>query len=537
MSKRKKSALVPEDLEVICVSGVAEGVRVVLDPKVELRFGRSRKGIELADDRVSLHHACIGWTSDGWMLADLNSATGTKIGGAVLRDQEVRIQSGDQFEIGGSTFVVSEMNASWNRAARFAGIAAVGMVAIGLLGFILAPRANRKLMLPWHQPIHQGAFTAERLQLNLGFLRLRGIDPSDLSIRRVEDSDGDGTSEVWLRFSDREQVITFDSAGGWVDRGEVPMGCLDDGVVGGQMPTLSCRGVTWAVMGEKYEAVSQEGIVVWGVSSDAERTGEHAWRVNLRKKKTLAGFLAASGIDRPAHYLLCEGALTGVAAQVVLEDGRVVPLNRSCRDAVKIAGLEVDSVRALAFTATGYRALLDDLETFYSGNLDGVFRPPTADEILQDWTTSPGTVIATAFVSFDEAEHFFEPIAAEGGLQQRRTWLLKGAIPAPTSTTATLMRSGVVRLDPPGCALLEIEVSEWTCPLAQGCLPGSTFLTVRDQGCGGETTVAKLDYKGGRTVTKLGDLDLVVSTRVTGGLERRDVIQALVSWRISNESG
>ena len=527
-------------LDLVGIEGPGEGLRVRLDPDKPLLVGRGLRGLEVPDPHVSLQHARIEWLADTWMVVDLDSATGTRVDGEVIPpNKPVPIGPDSTIVVGDTTFQVLEPHAIWRRVAEVAAVVALVLSLLVAAIWFLAPRGTGGVALVWFEEINQGPERATELALDRPFLRRRGLDPRQLRIRRVTDADQDGIDEVWLQTpAGTEQVITFDMTGRWVELGEIPQGCLDIRDQGGTgLPMLDCGALTYAILDTgRYQPLAQDGVVFWGVPKEdwkgpgmAPSSLVKGYRGSLRRKVALAGFLAANGVDEGIHYLICENTFDKVLASVLLRSGEIRPLAIGCGQAISVTGVDLYDVRAVAFTAGGHAALLDDIEVFLSGGADGIFRDPKLDDLSEAWHR-PVEGIGARYVSFDGQDHYFEPVAPEAPIPGVRE--LPHDLPRvpPLSQTTVVVGTGIVQLDPPGCAVFEVQTEPWTCPMAQGCLPSSPFLRLRNIGCGEEKSI-EATYAGGTFDAEIGNLEVRVRIDSTEYDNDLDVHQARVAWR------
>lgn len=541
MPEKMRARATGAALDLVGIEGPGEGLHVPLDPDEPLLIGRGLRGLEVPDPHVSLQHARIEWRDDHYVVRDLDSATGTEVNGHKLApDRPVALEIDTEITVGRSVFKVVERHARWRRAAEITAVLALVFSLVSAVAWFLAPRRDVGVSLVWGDAIAQGSEQAAELRLDLPYLRRRGLDARKLQIRRVTDADQDGIDEVWLASADAEYVITFEPSGRWVELGELPRGCVDlrdSGGVG--MPMLECGSVTWAILDAgRYQPLAQEGVVLWGVPEDAwtgpgiaPSSKVKPYRAALRREEALAGFLAANGIDQPVHYIVCETAFDKVRPVALLQNGELRELTRGCGQSIQVGGVELVGVRAVAFTAGGHAALVRDVEVFLSGGTDGIFRAPELDEFSVAWSSRP-EVMSARFVTFDGQDHYFEPVAAESGIPGVRSLPhdRKKKLPPPRSQTATIVGTGVVQIDPPGCALLEAQTEPWTCPLAQGCLSSSTFLTLRSVGCD-EGAVVEGTYAGGDRDLDVGDLQLRLRIESVDRDNLIEVTRAQVAWR------
>jgi len=550
MMVRIRKFLLPEmsatDVDLRAISGPGDGVCVELTTEEPLLIGRDRRGLNIPDHHVSLRHCMIEWSGTAYCLYDLGSAKGTVLIGEVIRDEEGhRLRVGDEIIVGQTHYRVQDRHRNWRRAAELALLVALVGLVVGVGALVMAPRVDSELLLAWETPIRQGAFESRELRLDPSFLRQRGLDGRSLRIGAVSDHDANGLHEVWLKSDHGGWIVTFDEEGRWRSLADLPAGCRSEHRVTQGMPLLECSGVTWAFGEDRYQPIGQDGIVVWAVPSGSQPKNEIAaphqvavFRTTLRRKPALAGFLAMNGVDQGVHYILCERALPGVPPLARLEDGRVVSLSKKCHGFIDLHDLDVAAVRAIAFTHAGYLALLDDLETLLSGNSDGLFRPAEWDSMIEAWTRPPGAMRAVTWVGFNAADHFFDPIPPDRPLTVT-TKLPTSAdrTVAPHSVTATIVSQGTVDLDPPGCAQLQVVTGPWSCPIAQGCMTGSTFTTIREVGCGEPQDVLVSGYSTGVYDATVGALDLRMVTETVSRSDRIDVLRLRVAWRASSRRG
>ena len=118
------------------------------------------------------------------------------------------------------------------------------------------------------------------------------------------------------------------------------------------------------------------------------------------------------------------------------------------------------------------------------------------DALVAPWEAEP-TDAGNQLIQLNAPDHVIRPIARELPVTTAFPWPAEQN--APEASTEVIANVGTVEVDPPGCALLEITSDSWTCQLAQGCMSGSTFATVRDVGCDGGAWVLDAPYAPGRT--------------------------------------
>jgi hypothetical protein len=249
-------------------------------------------------------------------------------------------------------------------------------------------------------------------------------------------------------------------------------------------------------------------------------------RVAVGAEDKLAGFLSARGIDRPIHYLVCEDALPGLAAQVLTADGDVGPLDFGCGEEIKLNRDPevVGRPRMIALTAQGREALVRDVLTFYGGSPDAVYLDPARADDVARLQVEPGEPNLAVSVDWGDAAAFFRPVAPERMLPSARMMVpAEGVAAAPPAVSARLLTAGTATLDPPGCSLLEVRVESFTCQTSRGCLPGSSFLTVDETGCGERARVLSAGYRAGVVDGSHGDIEVraVIETTEPGSSIRR----------------
>lgn len=531
-------AVVSVAMDLLGVDGPGEGLRAELDPDEPLLIGRGLKGLEVPDPLVSLQHATIQFQEGRFTIIDLDTAAGTNVEGARIPPREpVPITVGTRIVLGSSTFEIVERHRLLRRMAELGVLGAMGLVILCAGLYAVAPRRETSMALVWSEPIAQGARTDPQLALDMRVLRSWGVHPSTLRIRRVTDFDRDGISEVWLTGTEREFVVTFAPDGRWTDLGSVARGCTDvrGGATSG-LPMLECGALTYAVLdGPTYQVLSQKGVVVWSIPGDTKvlvgAPTAHlvkVGRAGLRRETGLAGLLAANGVDRPVHYIICGSAFPDLPALALTDGGGLHALATGCSPMLQVSGLDAGGgVAAVAFTAAGHEALLEDLETYLGDTPDGLFRDEAGDAVSAAWRAEPAP-LAAAWVAFDGADHFFDPVAKEAPVRGARRWR---ADAVEGATSVTLVGAGKVRLDPPGCSILEVETGLWNCQVTQRCLPSSTFATVRDVGCGEPSELFVVPYEAHAVDGTVDDLQVRFRVDSANLDPRLDVFRARIGWR------
>jgi hypothetical protein len=575
--------------ELVAISGPGKGLRAPLRETQPVVLGRTSSGFHISDPMVSIYHARVWFQEGAYWVRDLESASGTFHNGVSVGIRPERIGPGSTIQLG-DTILEVVYRRRVTSAEIFAVLAPV-LFALVFIAFSLARRGadSDVVSLVWPEPILRGVGlpVSSSIDLPAEFLRKHGLGEGDVRMRRVTDFDMNGRSELWLRIGEEEHVVTFDGLGGWREAGIVPTGCMDvkdsaSGAVAG-WPSLRCSGVLYDLVDDSYRPVLQEGAVVWmrphfvdeatadlkralgGVVRTAElrrvekpkakskapkrpdheklpselaaerlakRATSQPFRFDVGSIERLAGFLADRGIEEGVHYIICEGAFPGIAPQALTESGDVVPLLRGCQQDVSLSTRGLGRPAVIAFTAEGHRAVKADIRTFYGGNPDGIFLAREHQPDVKWLEQDPGFLVSTLQVRFEGADRFFSPIPQEDQLMEGRFLISNGDLAAsPMAVTATLMTSGRARLEPEGCAELEVLVGDWHCALSDGCLTGSTFFRVRDVGCGEPRVVMEVPYGAGVHQVRFGDLQLRSDVETKKSGDRLTVTSAKFTYR------
>lgn len=548
----KRTASLPR-LELVVLDGPDEGLRLMLEPPGPHPIGRSGKGLSLADPLVNIWHAEIRAEGDRWLLRDLGSAKGTRVGDVALEaNVDHPLEVGQLLTIGETRVRVERPTV---RLTRFIVALAIIVLAMGLTSlFAIADVETRSVerALTWHEPIRQGAVRDARLQISAPFLRQHGIDPSKLQLKSVTDHDADGIDEIWLAHGDEQIAVTFGADGSWRELGRFPQSCMagsrtGDNLRAGGFPSQRCPGRSYEYIDGAYRVAHQEGAVVWVRESVEAAEGMPAatrssrivpHTVAVRRVEHLAGFLAQRGVSEPVAWLMCETALPELRAQVRTARGELLPLGFGCHSDIRLDGQVTGEVVAVAFTAAGREALLDDLRVFLTGSPDALFASAAERTTLATWAREPGFIKGGTRVLFEGTEQFFQPIASEGSLPSNPAPLFTTAQnqPAPPALTATLLTSGTAHLDPPGCVRLELTTDAWSCNIRSACMSSSTFLTVREVGCGSPRTLLRVPYSGGTFDTAIEGVQIRASVDTHAIGDGVDVWRARVGYRVGGGS-
>jgi hypothetical protein len=543
-----------KELQLVALDGdVDKGTVVPLDPAEPLPIGRSSKGLRLLDPLVSIQHARISFDERrGYVVTDLDSATGTWVDEQLIQNDSRPIGIGTRLRFGDTQFEVQRV-----RRLPFwvLGVFTV-LLLIGFSTFsavFVARLQPMKPLLKWTGPVRQSAaLTSDLIDVPHEYTRERGIDLRELRIRRVTDLDYNGLDEVWFRYGTHaEYLVSFDSEGRWIDLGSLPVDCHDQaaevGAPSDGFPVLDCAGVTYSLVDGRYRATGHTGLVAWvrppsespTPAAEPSPEGEAPFdvaateslprplRVVMRDPSRLAGFLAERGVTEPVHYVLCEDAFPGIKAQVLTASGQLRPLSFGCVGGLYLSDPEAGRPVAAAFTAAGRDALLADVMSFYAGNPDGLFLDPDLASRLAEAGRSPGYQRGSIKLSSDATPVFFEPVAPDRPLEGFRSPIPKDPrSPASAgASTATIVTEGAAELDLPGCAKLRVRTESFSC--LGLCTGGSTFLTVDEVGCGEVTPLLALPYTGGMADASAQGFDVRATVEFSDG----EVLRARITWR------
>ena len=546
------------DLQLLAIDGdIDPGTTFNLYPEEPLAIGRSSRGLQLHDPLVSIQHARIEWQHGrGYVVTDLDSATGTWVDEECIQNASRPIGVGTKLRFGETIFQVQNRRRypvwlSWVMAATLV----FGLVSLALTIWLRSqPVAAPDLL--YKEPIRQGNTSSATLAVPRRFARRRGIDITSLKIRRVTDYDYDGIDEVWLRDGDEaEYVITFAPDGSWADLGSLPAGCHDrsmgaPGTVPEQFPALDCKNEHYLFTDGQYRLVGHDGVVVWaewkeprkkapepGAHGEAEAPpaavepliateGITPIRVVLKEPSRLAGLLADRGVTEPVHYVICEDAFRGLRAQVLTQSGEIRALSPGCLGNLKFTNPAAGRPIAMATTAWGRKALVDDLNVFYAGSPDGLFLEAEHQETLEQAAASPGFARGDVKVTVDFTPIFVDPLPKAdeplptGRRPIPRDQRVEVAAPAVSHVVSV---QGTAEVAAGGCAKLRVYTEPFLCT---GLCSGD-FIRVEEVGCGPARPVLSVDYDGGTVDGIVDDLHVraVVETGATG------VLRARLGWR------
>ncbi len=538
------------NIDLVCVEGPLVGERIQLNPATSLLIGRSKRGVHLPDPLVSIEHAEISWTTDRYFIVDLGSLSGTFLDERRLSREPTPILPGMTLQVGESTFKVEVRRV---RAAWFWPLAGFLVFMLVVMGTILVAAVQPVLYEPsmgWGVPIRQGAVAEPVVRIPLSFVRRYGLDHRDLVIRRVTDYDRNEVDELWMDTPVDHIVVTFaEGAAGpeWKLLGRFPKGCYDRPAL--DFPDERCGGELYFYEKGQYILAAHDGIVGWIYPPPPVPSGGEApppspaaptpFRFTLVEREKLAGFLLARGVTDRIHYIVCEEALPGLKAQVLTQSGKLEPLDFGCLGDLALSGaaeLSDRPPRMIAFTASGRRALVDDMTTWLSGGPDGLFLDGHGGAVMGLVAAEPASrvMMRLSFIGVDLA---IDPIADDRPLVGVRRLIPSGTVlglPAPAATTIVLDGAGALRADPPGCSELLVESAGWICAWSLLCTPGADFVAVREVGCGlpEPQTVMIAPYSAFLSGGGNGNVDVRVALDTHVGARRLDVLRSRVSWRI-----
>jgi hypothetical protein len=541
-------------LELVSIEGPLVGMKFPLPTSGSLVVGRTNKGLNLPDPLVSLEHCTIEWTTDRHYIVDHGTPSGTFLDGKRLGGEAVPLLRGQKLQVGESVFVVQAIPGRGSVLAPvLIAITAVVVVVWAWAAWRTAP--DLAPAVPVDGVTVAKDVPVKMLQPPLRFIRHYGEDGATLAVSQITDYDHDGVSEVWLATrKQRTLVVTFggegegytdDQGNKWRVIGDLPAGCFSVGAI--DFPNQQCGIDLYSFENGSYRLVQQEGYVVWmpvqqGYTADAPLTPSPKAPTPFQfagvDEERLEQFLLARGVEEPIHYLVCENAIPGLAAQVVTETGKVETLDFGCIDDLDTVGnTPIRSFgqyrpSAVALTSAGRAALLADVSLFLSGSSDGAFLTPADREFIDQFGQEP--VHRDVNRLMVDAPEGVNSGVARGALGPELHALTGAAGPraaAPVASAIELVGDGTVVVDPEGCTKLEITTSGWNCVMTRLCMANQTFLTVNEVGCGSPHTLARVPY--GQSVYAGADENVEIrvetATRYTPGVVA--MLRAKVSWR------
>lgn len=552
-------------LELVAISGPVEGNRFPLRSGESLLIGRTNHGVHLPDLAVSVRHAKLEWVGPQLMLTDLESASGTFLGTRqVDPSSPALVEVGDVIRIGATQLKIARV-----RSAGLLRLVLVALITLVLVficfTLVLLPYAVEEggARLVWEQPLRVAPGQAlESVEIPPAFMRRHGLLPSHLSIRYVRDVNKDGVDEVWLKTTKgKDFLVSFGQNAEWTVLAELPEGCNDRTTVFDRpesipdWPDIRCGGEIWSYQDGVYSVAAQDGYVVWvdpstkppprpsGLPPMPGAVPEPApapptvapgtlqpLRVHMIGGERLAPFLASRGVDEPVHYIICEGALPGIAAQARTVSGELVRLQLGCLTDLHLEGEKVGRLAMVAFSAVGRQALLDDVEVTWGGSADRLWLEPQRAAQLDRLAAEPGMPRgATHLVPVGEGPAVPMAQLPEIPLTSTRRLIPDKGEAAPPAVTANLLSAGMIRLDPPGCSELKVIADDWRCRTSKACTSGSTFIEVVESGCGAERTILSAPYATG-TLDGDGAVPVRVQVEVREVTDGWEVIQARIGY-------
>lgn len=571
------------DLVLVAIEGDVEpGTRYEIPNDGVLAIGRSSKGLQLLDPLVSIQHAEISYSSRrGYVVEDLDSATGTWVDEEFIRQGSRPIGVGTVLRFGDTVFEVrSKRSGPGCLPLLLLGMLSLMMVTV-VLGIVLwlLPERDERTWLALAKPAQIGQQRMERIPVDLQFIRERAVLAREISVRNVTDADHDGNSEIWLRLGSRGgAVITLDpeapEEGRWEVLGEYPDGCIPEkDPPPGQFPSLECGGYLMLMGEDGYAIDSQEGVVVYfrppgkeppkvPPEGKAGKEGEgpeslfgglldrsddlEVGRFSLKNPNHLAGFLADRGLSDPVHYVICEDAFKGLVAQALRADGGIQQFEPGCIHELRLEGAEGKPV-AFALTSTGHEALIDDVTSFYGGNPDGLWLSSADRKIVDPLRKDPGFLVGGARLVADANDPdipYFTPKPDQplrGGDAHPLIYRDERVAPAPRAWTASVYQQGRFELSTTenlgGCARLQVTTSTFESSGWSRLFP-SAFMSIEEIGCGKRRFLKDVGYSvlGGAHTFETSDgaqVRVVVESAVSG--QSTAVRRARISYRKAPE--
>jgi hypothetical protein len=543
---------------------------VELDPTKIVRIGRAGSSeLKVHDQHVEVHHARLYFDAirDQWIIEDLKSGHGTFVNGECVRGASRVVKPGAELRFGDARIrMTNTMRLPW------------WALLPGMLAGLLVVLAFLLVLWTWSRPSAQHMIHLDRdgvltpggrvheLQADAQFLRERGLSWNLKKVRPATDGNEDGIDELWLDVNgEKELIITFGEDNRWIELGLLPPGGVVTRAYG--YPEVDIRGERWRMDPKlgRYRPYEHDAPVVWYRAEKPvppEEAEAHAepgqltelpgvkplgpllvTRLSLRDQTLLGQFLSERGVHVPVHYIICEGAFEGIRAQVLTDEApspQVVPLVTGCIGELHMEGLATEGQAgrpyAIALTPAGWRALVDDVVTFYTGAPEGLFEDDRTRSILKQVRTDPGFLkTGRLFARPSNPVPGHDPIPSEGaevsGIHPLiATELHSAARPAQTLTLPTPRQPVDIDLDGKGgsCEVLRVTLAEFE--------PGtwslnSTFATIEEVGCGAPRLVLTQGYSAGTHPARVGNYDirLQIEADTFGKLTR--VRRVRISWR------
>ncbi|MFT7521428.1 MAG: pSer/pThr/pTyr-binding forkhead associated (FHA) protein [Kiritimatiellia bacterium] len=552
------------------VEGPRQGDKIKLKTKQVTLLGRSKHGIDLLDPRVSTRHAQLSYDEDRFWIEDLTSATGTLVDGKPVDTDPVALAPGTRILLGDSVLVLHE---SRKLLPQWVYWAALVLLVISTPGFI---SLIWTVSLPWTatqpyilapNPVRGKKYAEDPIKVPLDrcFMRETFADASNATIRRVTDWDADGTDEIWIE-SNREgweRVYTFDSNGDWRLLGELPKGCQHS-PNGQGFRDLSCGNLHYQfqhgglLVGKdrcartsskgRYEVTTLSGAVVWMPNNEEGQPSRwpRPYHLVLKDERPLATWLGERGVEEPVHFVICEDAIPGMAAQAFTAAGHIKSLEPGCLTSVNIEGpMKTDRYKmarpvAMAFTEAGRKLLIEQVSVYWGGSeLRHFVREPQLSMLrLMDETPQQDTATLLAFdPSPDAPGRFFEPIPSQDKPLQppKSEYLRPGAGGSPPAARADVWRwtqdtgRGVLTI-PCGDDRLVIEPMGWKCQ--PPCTSTTPFLKVSVVRTNESWNVP---YRGGVHLHQFNGIEVEANLRGGPVTVHAQIVAATIAAR-SNQS-
>ncbi len=471
-------------LVLVVLNGPQAGMTAPLQPGRTVVIGRGGEGLQLTDPLVSIHHAEVSRVGDKVWLEDRGSAGGTLLHGARVATP-VALRPGSTFTVGGTRVMLRQKD-----AVRWF---AMGSIAVS--GLALAAT-----LILWHElgsleePQKVVGTTAHgqdfAFEVPASFAWRTEVRKVPLEV--LEGRQGPGGWQLWLtsrRGTWRVQVAADDT---WTVLDVLPPNCRLDEAPGADPAVLRCGGVRWTEGPEDtWLPAPALSTYVWPRQGADAPLGAPPVKATPADAGRVETFLARQGIIEPAHYILCETAVPGVPAQVLLQGGERRLLEDGCttslslKDASGPGGRPVDAV---ALSETGRYALVEDISMFDGGrwgtpqaqwgqtkNLARL-APPKRGGALR--------VVDDPWRDADTPREEWpvprEPWLMHGEAETAGAWVTAG----PLSTHA----------DWPACLQAEVEQASLACLHWTGCTPSSVFAEVTLSGCDAPEQVLELAY-------------------------------------------
>ena len=544
-----------------------------LDPGTEFRItphervpiGRSQKGVTLLDPMVSIQHAEVYFDlAAGYVIRDLDSATGTWVDEVCLKGESRPIGVGHMLRFGETVFRVRQATPipMWLRLTGL--MVLLGAALFGLFS-LLRTLSAVQFEIELVDPVMILDREHETLLPDAEVLRSLGRSIREYGVVRVTDYDRNAIEELWLQRGDGSQlVITFPrdarTTSDWEVIGILPPGCVGDFDVQDHFPILNCEDQTYAIYeGETaYELVDHEGAVVFyrppktflgievepdpqedpanglGISDPRIQTPIEVARLSVKNVEKLASFLTDHDVAAPVHYLICEGAFEGIAAQAVTYDGRVQKLNQGCHSDLRLEGDLKGVPVAVALSASGHQALINDVTTFYAGHPDGIFLPVEREALRASLVQRPGFLKGNAKLAanpFASTPGVFDPKPDRpiSGRARLLEYTNIRITPANIAYTAEVSEDGVSQIVLEGCGTLRVDTEPFIRTGLQSLLGSSAFSTIEDVSTGQRILNVPYTTGYGAYTAQLGSCELRAA--VEGILWGRAV--EVVRYRIS----